>query len=468
MQQIFRNSQSGLALKQLRFLSSTFTRIHKSGQANKAVLSGLIQKIAKLVKQLERLVHGKVIRKALGATILSVFLSASIQAQNFSEPQALPTVEADGILVPMLIDIDADGDLDISGLFIESYLDNPFFLIENTGTPEAIEYDALIAGGVDIELPEFDLIPFFNAGDMDNDGDQDLISYSFDYDTYDNIVLYYENLGSNAFAPVDTLNVTSANDGLFLLTFDLNVVDLDADGDLDIVGVGTNFPSFISSEYATALAYWENQGTSEEVQLAEGRIEFVFPEIRYDGIPLSEIADFDNDGDVDVLLAIYDYNSESTIMSYVENNGTGFNDPIDPLVVPSDQTILTASGDIDNDGDIDILYEIYYESDPTMQSNLYWLENQQLSSVEDWTDEEVQLSLSSTLVVSQLILNIELQDYTDLKISIIDGQGAMLKQRATSLIQDNITFDVGDLPAGIYYVNVASDNRQRTLRFVKS
>ena len=162
MQQIFRNSQSGLALKQLRFLSSTFTRIHKSGQANKAVLSGLIQKIAKLVKQLERLVHGKVIRKALGATILSVFLSASIQAQNFSEPQALPTVEADGILVPMLIDIDADGDLDISGLFIESYLDNPFFLIENTGTPEAIEYDALIAGGVDIELPEFDLIPFFN------------------------------------------------------------------------------------------------------------------------------------------------------------------------------------------------------------------------------------------------------------------------------------------------------------------
>ena len=103
-----------------------------------------------------------------------------------------------------------------------------------------------------------------------------------------------------------------------------------------------------------------------------------------------------------------------------------------------------------------------------MQSNLYWLENQQLSSVEDWTDEEVQLSLSSTLVVSQLILNIELQDYTDLRISIIDGQGAMLKQRATSLIQDNITFDVGDLPAGIYYVNVASDNRQRTLRFVKS
>ncbi len=469
MNNILRGSQAAPALRRLRFLSGTYHRLYSSGEASKAVLYKLFSKITRLVSLLKRLVHGSVIRKTIGISLLlsGMFSTAAIQAQNFSDPQAFPQLSTEGVILPALLDIDADGDLDITGLNGDGNDLRPF-LIENIGTPEDFDFPEFVLDGINLEIdPNIERALFFDGGDLDNDGDDDLVTYFYDDELGENYILYYENLGSNEFASVDTLNSVNFITGEFFFSHDLNLVDIDSDGDLDVVGIGTSLEGFSTEEYETVLIEWENIGTSDDAQFANGTVDLNFPAMPYNGVPLNEIADFDNDGDLDVLLAIYDYDIESTLMRYVENTGSGYNDPIDLQLIPSDLTILPTSGDLDNDGDIDILYEVYDYDDTSNLTNLFWLENMQLSSVEEWSYEEGELSLLQTVVDHQLILNVSLQQYTNLNLSIVNAQGAILAQRFESVLQDQLALDVSALVAGVYFLNVSGDNRQKTFKFIK-
>ncbi len=64
--------------------------------------------------------------------------------------------------------------------------------------------------------------------------------------------------------------------------------------------------------------------------------------------------DYDNDGDLDILLTGYD--GISNLSSVYENNGSGFSEDITASSVLTGVIFSsTAWGDYDNDGDLDIL-----------------------------------------------------------------------------------------------------------------
>ncbi|MEQ8786972.1 MAG: FG-GAP-like repeat-containing protein [Pirellulaceae bacterium] len=168
-------------------------------------------------------------------------------------------------------------------------------------------------------------------GDYDNDGDLDILLTGGN--GYSSIVRVYQNIGgtfSNISANLTGVQSSSAAWG-----------DYDNDGDLDILLTG-----YVSSVGRVSRVYQNDGGTFSDI--SAGLI----------GVSSSSVAwgDYDNDGDLDILLTGYvsSYNFVSRV--YQNTNGT-FSDISAGLTGVDDSAV--AWGDYDNDGDLDILLTGY-------------------------------------------------------------------------------------------------------------
>jgi len=112
----FSHSHKKLALRRIRFLSSYYVKAVQS-QSSTQKIKELKAAIIRLVKQLSQLATRKVIRKALAPSLLlsGMLGSPNLSAQIFSPPKEIDQVPTSAILIPTLIDLDSDGDLDIFG-----------------------------------------------------------------------------------------------------------------------------------------------------------------------------------------------------------------------------------------------------------------------------------------------------------------------------------------------------------------
>jgi len=257
-------------------------------------------------------------------------------------------------------DLNGDGLIDIlaesDGQGIQFY--------ENTGTVTATDYHYLsivnnpfgltsMSGGYDSPT----------LVDIDNDGDLDLFRGS----TYSTIITYNENtgtatapaFGANQTDPFSLTQATASN-----IYSNLAFTDLDGDGDLDIL-MGTSTNDFY---------YYENTGTVT-VPVFDAPITNPF-NITPVVTTVSYIAekpvfiDMDNDGDMDILTGRTggDY-------YYFENTGTALAPDFSTAAVlnPFGFTVESLKGyaspnfaDFDNDGDLDMLSTYrpvsYYEN----------------------------------------------------------------------------------------------------------
>ncbi len=215
-------------------------------------------------------------------------------------------------------DIDGDGDLDIiSG-------DTSFHSIwinDNTGFFTNAGQDFLIAGGWDL-----------GVGDIDNDGDLDFVSVGFGANQ-----VFTNN-------PIDIISGNPIGNGVFSGTQSLGtsdsvavvLADVDGDTDLDMVVGNTNGqPNII----------WINDGTGAFTDsgqtLGTGETSSV------------AVADIDGDGDLDIVFGNGDNvtNEANTVWT---NNGSGvFTDTTQ--VLGTEATYSVALGDIDGDGDADLV-----------------------------------------------------------------------------------------------------------------
>lgn len=253
-------------------------------------------------------------------------------------------------------DLDNDGDLD---LLVSEY-NGDFHYYQNTGTSVAPEYANPITNPFSLT----------NAGgyssstfaDLDNDGDLDLLVSSYVSGSFP--FKYFENTGS-ATVPVFASPTTNP----FLLTSmyanDIQLVDMDADNDLDLMVMG-NSVSFI-----------ENIGTSSAPEFtAAVNSAFSISTIFYRG----RFEDMDNDGDNDFIGA-------SNYFTYIENTGT-------PAAASFGLEVMHPFGlktlfpnfnnfdvlDIDGDNDVDV---IYVHED---QNNFHFFENTGTNTASEFTD----------------------------------------------------------------------------------
>lgn len=177
-------------------------------------------------------------------------------------------------------------------------------------------------------------------GDIDNDGDRDLFTNGLD-----GITKYYQNTGS-ATAPVFAAAVANPfglPDIGQIATVAL--ADLNNDGKLDV---------FLQSYVASGVInYFQNTGTASAPAFAAG----VAIASTGDGFPATPtFGDIDKDGDLDLFVGHDDGN-----FRYFQNTGTATAPVFAPAVLNpfglTDAGDITKPtlGDIDNDGDLDLL-----------------------------------------------------------------------------------------------------------------
>lgn len=135
--------------------------------------------------------------------------------------------------------------------------------------------------------------------DFDKDGDVDIV-----FASYNNQIIWHENLASNTYQK--RIIATLKFDNEFT-----RVVDLDKDSDSDIVTAGED-----------GKIYWyRNNGKGEFAQQLIATTRYPAITEFYKSIDGLEIADYDVDGDLDILVQ---FRSESSLIWYVNRSNTFF------------------------------------------------------------------------------------------------------------------------------------------------
>jgi hypothetical protein len=179
-------------------------------------------------------------------------------------------------------------------------------------------------------------------GDYDNDGDLDILLVGYNNDTDDyNYARVYQNVGGN-------FNVAAELPPVKYVRWDSGVKwgDYDNDGDLDILLAGAIVENG-DTDVAITRIYRNDEGN------------FVDIEAEIMGLWMASVnwGDYDNDGDLDILISgtSNPYNIQYTLV--YRNDGGTFTDIGAGLM---DEGCFGAWGDYDNDGDLDIILATSY------------------------------------------------------------------------------------------------------------
>jgi hypothetical protein len=213
-------------------------------------------------------------------------------APNFAKPDtaALGLPELQFWNIPQLVDIDDDGDLD---LFIGFYSNNDGLVAycENTGTATNPTFAAPDTSAFGITPTTSYAFPVFV--DLDGDGDFDLMVG----EEYGDRV-YFENTGT-ASAPAFAAGVANPfglTTSVTGYTASLAFVDLDKDGDMDLIEGG----------YYGDFHYYENTGTASTPSFgASQKNPFSLTNTGLEDGSLPTFADLDGDGDMDLMVGGY-------------------------------------------------------------------------------------------------------------------------------------------------------------------
>jgi hypothetical protein len=228
----------------------------------------------------------------------------------------------------VLGDVNGDGYLDA----VVSNCLGPNKLYLNNRTPDPFAGVA----GLDITA-DMDPTRTVALGDVDHDGDLDLVVGNTDSpEGYYPTKLYLNN-GSqgNPFGDTTAAAIPNAR----FETKAVALQDMDGDGDLDLVTAAFDERTWL----------YLNNGTADPFAGAAARPVSLGP----DHTKAMALGDVDNDGDLDVVLG----NENQANKLYLNNGSTDpFSDTVAiPITGDADPTRALALGDLDGDGDLDLV-----------------------------------------------------------------------------------------------------------------
>jgi hypothetical protein len=194
-----------------------------------------------------------------------------------------------------LADFDGDGDLDVAASSWR--LSNNFVWCENDGTPADGPWTMRV---IEADVKETRMI---RAADIDGDGDADLVGTARE----EPLVVWYENSSK----PAEKGWTKHVIDDTSVQPIHGQVVDMDRDGDLDVVmALGMTFSGDPASEQ---IAWYENDGTP-----ADGRWKKHVIARGFHGAFEAVATDLDGDKDVDVVATAW---GEPGQVAWFENGG---------------------------------------------------------------------------------------------------------------------------------------------------
>ena len=217
-----------------------------------------------------------------------------------------------------IADFDGDGDLD-AYIATWSNIDS-LWLNDGSGT---LGSETFVGGSTSRSRA-------VESGDLDGDGDIDVV------------VARSNNWSESSYAGLSNLVLLNNGDGTFTSggifggdqSYDIDLADVDGDGDIDVFVSNYQHPDAVSPETNTL---WLNNGSGQFSDSGQ----------TFSGATKSEFGDLDGDGDVDLIIASSAFHDAEVWL----NDGSGN--------YTNHQSIGTGAGDIalfdiDNDGDLDV------------------------------------------------------------------------------------------------------------------
>ncbi len=230
-------------------------------------------------------------------------------------------------------DIDNDGDEDV---VLCGFEETTNYIYKNDG------YGNLT---LSISYTSPDSWPSQFLFDLNNDSFLDLVLIG-----KDGFVLY--NDGSGTFIPSETLNILEAEEAIMHST---SWGDADDDGDMDLF---CGYSYFEGDPYPGKNALYLNNGEGDFEKFTDPLSLFVDSAMT----PCANWIDFDNDGDMDLfVLNTWEYRNEESMLSrlYINNSNLHFEKYIfEPDIYKDSHKNSSSWGDIDNDGDLDLYITI--------------------------------------------------------------------------------------------------------------
>lgn len=262
---------------------------------------------------------------------------------NFSAPNVIAAYESTAIKTSVFAaDFDGDADLDVAYL---SSNDRYLFWAENLdglgnfGTPNVIDISSSTSIG-----------DFLISTDIDNDDDNDILVIRSN-----DAIVWYDNDGTGNFS-------IKGVEGAAADARHIVAEDVDGDGDQDVV---------VAAYSPSRIAWYENTdglgGFSDEIIISDDLF-----------APTSvAIDDMDNDGKLDVIVA-----TEEDKLFWLQNIGnfeTFSSSKIISQTVDFPNNVITA--DLDNDGDADVISTSEYDNSCAWYENIDGLGNFGVSQV---------------------------------------------------------------------------------------
>ena len=367
---------------------------------------------------------------------LLLFSTNFSYAQNFSvapvfNPFGFTSNPGDGVYQPTFADLDNDGDQDLlmgrsnsNGRLLEVYENIGNATNPNFANPVVLLYAAS-------SNPPFNNWVFLpTLGDLDGDGDFDLLVGRGDYNGLDNFE-YYENTGTPNipnFTFTATVLINDAHDPVF--------VDYDSDGDLDLfIGEKPNY-----ANATVEVQYHENTGTATTPNINYlGNI----PNISGNGSAFIAVGDLNLDGYKDLALT-----GNSSDLFFFSNDITG-NFTSNGVILNSIEAFQKpALVDIDGDEDIDVFIG--------QETDFLFYENKAITA---GTNDYATNNLISTYpnpIKNILNLNSE-KEIKSIEIYDIIGKQV---SKPTNFEQ----IDLSNLKSGIYHLKIILNSNELVVK----
>jgi len=211
------------------------------------------------------------------------------------------------------------------------------------------------------------IIKYLKVGDIDGDGDNDIIvttqencngTYTYDCDS---ALFVFENTG-HAFLPPRLIHESLADS---FEIFDVQLGDFDGDGDLDIANL------LIDGGLSSGYYYYKVIASEIQIFINDGSGQF--PSNQVTDLPYKDkikkrpsyikAADFDGDGDLDIAIAVSDSTGTSAEFRIAINDG--INQPFSVSeAMPFGHRDVSGveAGDLDSDGRIDLILTTFSDN----------------------------------------------------------------------------------------------------------